>query len=116
MTSGARQPEAAPQRPMAWTAEANAVESPLRHHLNNEREFGFAPSSLFSVFRPEWLICGSWDRRDRERRRLCLLFGLSGKKSVGGDPICSPLNLNRKIPVTVSRRSTGNRESKGFVF
>jgi len=36
--------------------------------------------------------------------------------SVGGDPICSPLNLNRKIPATVSRRSTGNRESQGFVF
>ena len=34
-TSGTRQPEAAPQRPMACTAEANAVESPLRHHRNS---------------------------------------------------------------------------------
>ena len=30
-TLGARQPEAEPQRPMAWTAEANAGESPLRN-------------------------------------------------------------------------------------
>src|SRR4030067_3328785 len=38
-TSGARQPDAAPQRPMAWTAEANAGESPLRHQVNNQRDF-----------------------------------------------------------------------------
>jgi hypothetical protein len=39
--------------------EAQAVESPLRHHLNNKRDFGFAPKPLFSSKRAEWLICGS---------------------------------------------------------
>jgi membrane protein DedA with SNARE-associated domain len=33
-------------------AEAQAVESPLRHHLKTNREFGFAPGSLFSYFHP----------------------------------------------------------------
>jgi hypothetical protein len=28
-------------------AEAQAGESPLRHHRNNQREFGLAPDSLF---------------------------------------------------------------------
>src|SRR4030042_6403647 len=46
-TSGARAPEAAPQRPMAWTAEANAGESPLRYHLDYKRDFGFTPNTIF---------------------------------------------------------------------
>src|SRR4030065_504984 len=40
-------------------AGASSVESPLRHHRNTQREFGFAPSSLFSLKRPDWLISGS---------------------------------------------------------
>jgi len=31
---------------MAWLAEAQAVESSLRHHDSNERDFGFPPKSL----------------------------------------------------------------------
>ena len=42
-----------------WWGNPWGFESPLRHHRNNEREFGFAPSSLFSFFRPVWLKCGS---------------------------------------------------------
>src|SRR3990172_10494989 len=35
-------------------------ESPLRHHRNTQREFGLAPSSLFSKKRLDWLKSGSW--------------------------------------------------------
>src|SRR3990172_8301093 len=45
-TLAARQPEPEPQRPMAWTAEANAVESPLRHHCKTKKESGLRPRSL----------------------------------------------------------------------
>jgi len=33
-------------------------EYPEGHHRNTQREFGFAPGSLFSDFRAEWLPCG----------------------------------------------------------
>jgi hypothetical protein len=65
--SGARQPEAAPPRPLAWMAaplpnvlrslgypatdiprgKAQAVESSPRHHSNDERESGPTPDSLY---------------------------------------------------------------------
>jgi hypothetical protein len=35
-------------------------ESPLRHHCKTQREFGSAPSSLFSFFVLDWLKSGSW--------------------------------------------------------
>jgi hypothetical protein len=50
--TGARQPEAAPPRPMAWMAMAQAVESPLRHHNDSKGDSGRNRSPLFSSKKP----------------------------------------------------------------
>ena len=41
-----------------WWGDPCGFKSRLRHHRNAQREFGRAPSSLFSYFGPMWLI---WD-------------------------------------------------------
>ena len=50
-----------PRRKGRWRGPPRLTRSspPLQHHRNTQREFGFAPSSLFSFFRPVWLKCGS---------------------------------------------------------
>src|SRR3990172_6278423 len=47
------------KRGRGWWGNPWGFESPLRHHWNNYREFGFAPGSLFPFLWAEWLIYGS---------------------------------------------------------
>src|SRR4030065_1408481 len=74
-----------------WWGNPWGFESPLRHHSNNKREFGFAPGSLFSYFRPEWLISGS-------------------RGEGGGSPKSNTVHLTSPpcYPVQNSNRRTGH--------
>jgi hypothetical protein len=83
-----------------WWGNPWGFESPLRHHRNTQREFGFAPSSLFSFFQPEWLICGSWVTLPQENYRT---GEVSGKYPTDGVDLKSSGNLNGRMLVKVGR-------------